>query len=230
MKVHYLIHIPEEMPGGISSWAKQNGYNESYTRFYLNEDLPDATEPDFLVVMGGPMNIYQEEKYPWLKAEKQFIKRVIEQGKKVLGVCLGAQLVAGALGSKVVKNSETEIGWFPVFKTKEGRNSELLNSISDGQLIMHWHGDTFSIPEGATHLLYSEACENQAFLYGKNALALQFHLELTTDLLRGLAALEELPNGRFVQSPKQIIESEELQAEALQSLFKLLDTFISKRH
>ncbi|VAW24412.1 Glutamine amidotransferase, class I [hydrothermal vent metagenome] len=227
MRVHYLIHIPEETPGGISDWAKQNGHSESYTRLYLNEDLPDVTEPDFLVVMGGSMNIYQEEKYPWLKAEKQFIKRVIEQGKKVLGVCLGAQLVTSALGSKVVKNGEVEIGWFPVFKTKEGRDSALLNSISEGQKIMHWHGDTFSIPGGATHLLYSEACENQAFLYGNNVLALQFHLELTTELLRGLVELEELPDGRFVQSPEQIVESEELQDEARKSLFKLLDKFVT---
>jgi GMP synthase (glutamine-hydrolysing) len=152
--------------------------------------------------MGGPMNIYEEKRYPWLADEKRIIKKAIDRGKIVIGICLGAQLIADALGSSIYKNSTREIGWFPVEKT----NSEILKFLPDYATVFHWHGETFDLPKNCTSFYRSEITENQAFIYENRVLALQFHLEMTESGGKLLCenGRDELDGTEFVMSEEEI--------------------------
>ncbi len=206
MRIHSLQHVPFEGVGAIGTWAEERGHTISRTHLSRGEPLPEPTEFDWLVVMGGPMNIYEDEKYPWLKEEKRFIKRMIEEGKVVLGICLGAQLVADVLGGRVRKNEHREIGWHPVSLTPEAQRSEAFGSLPEKFIALQWHGDTFDLPPGAIHAAKSEACINQAFQLGR-AIGLQFHLEASMESIDDLIknCSEELSGGgEFVQSAGEI--------------------------
>ncbi|MGB1409093.1 type 1 glutamine amidotransferase, partial [Alloalcanivorax venustensis] len=174
MRVHYLSHVPFEKLGTMETWLEQRGARLSATRFYQGEPLPEPEQLDTLIVMGGPMGADDEARYPWMAAEKRFIEQCIAADKKVLGVCLGAQLIARVLGAPVTANPEPEIGWFPVQSTDAGRHDPIGALFDDGAPVLHWHGDTFAIPDGAVHLARSWGCENQAFRFGDRVLALQF--------------------------------------------------------
>jgi len=155
------------------------------------------------------MGVNDEAEFPWIAAEKRLILAAIAAGKKVLGVCLGAQLIASALGSAVYKNAEREIGWFELRRTPEGAAHPLGAALPDREEVFHWHGDTFDLPTGAAWLAESEGCRNQAFAVGANVLALQFHLEMTP---AGAAALvegcrDELTAGPYIRTPKRILAS-----------------------
>ena len=151
------------------------------------------------------MNIYQYRDHPWLRAEKQLIREAVAAGRRVLGVCLGSQLIADALGGKVHQNDEREIGWFPVRAVAGGEASPF--AFPAETTVLHWHGDTFSLPPGAVWLAESDGCAHQAFAVGARVLALQFHLEMTTDDLSriALACADELTPGRYVQSAAKMI-------------------------
>jgi len=143
------------------------------------ERLPDNVEKYRLVViLGGPMNVYEEEKYPFLRDELALIESCVKKNVKLLGLCLGGQLIARALGAKVTKNPVKEIGWFDLRLTVAGKSSPLFTGLPGRFKVFQWHGDTFDIPEGSLHLADSELCKNQAFLYDNRALALQFHMEI----------------------------------------------------
>jgi GMP synthase-like glutamine amidotransferase len=157
------------------------------TRLYEGAPLPRPAELDWLIVMGGPMSVNDENRHSWLRPEKRLISQAIEAGESVLGICLGAQLIASALGARVFPNGCKEIGWFPV-RRSPGSNVELAQLFSEGPEVFHWHGDTFELPSGAVGFLQSEACSNQAFVLGSRVLGLQFHLETTP---QGAAALIE---------------------------------------
>ena len=189
IRIHWFQHVPFEGLGCIEQWATEKGHALSVTRFHRDEPLPRIGEIDWLVVMGGPMNIYEESEYPWLAREKQFIGQAIRSGKVVLGICLGAQLIAGFLGARVTPNAHKEIGWFPLELTPEAVASPLFDFLPHRLTAFHWHGDTFALPRGALRIARSEACENQAFLYDGRVVGLQFHLEFTP---QSLAAI--LPN------------------------------------
>ena len=194
MRAHYLQHVPFEGLGCIGPWLAANGHTVTCTRFWAGDALPATETVDGLIVMGGPMGVYDAALYSWMAAEKAFIKKIIAQNKPVLGICLGAQLIAEVLGAKVWKNNQREIGFFPV--------------TGDGKIFppeftaFHWHGDTFGIPAGAKHLASSAATENQAFIYKDNVLALQFHLETTEASLMSLCenCQGEIADGPFIQT------------------------------
>lgn len=210
MKLHYLQHVPFEGPANIGDWAKSQGWSLSATHLYRGDKLPAQDDFDWLVVMGGPMNIYEEDQYPWLAAEKKFIEKAIEAGKIVLGVCLGAQLIADVLGGRVVRNPHKEIGWFPVSLRPEGVESPVFTSFPPEFQALHWHGDTFSLPPGAAMLAQSEACPAQAFSYnGGRVLALQFHLESSPESVRLLVqnCSDELVDGQYIQKAEAILEN-----------------------
>ncbi|MEE9338610.1 MAG: type 1 glutamine amidotransferase [Methylococcaceae bacterium] len=164
MRIHYLQHLPFEGLSGMEPILKEKGHKLSSTHLYNNQSLPLVKDIDWLIVMGGSMNIYEEELYPWLSSEKQFIKEAINAGKIVLGICLGAQLIADALGAKIYKNKYQEIGWFNIIKSLEAENTILSTAIPEQTEVFHWHSETFDIPEGAITLAKSEACENQGFI------------------------------------------------------------------
>ncbi|MBI5416352.1 type 1 glutamine amidotransferase [Candidatus Poribacteria bacterium] len=207
MKLHYLQHVLFEDIANIREWAQNKNYLISKTLLYNNETLPDISDFDWLVVMGGPMNIYEENKYPWLIKEKKFIEKSITAGKIVIGICLGAQLIADVLGAKITKNKYKEIGWFPVTLSKGEKNISILNDIPDLFTAFHWHGDTFEIPKDAIKIAKSKACENQAFIYNNHVLGLQFHLESSVDSINKLIenCNDELIDGKYIQKSKEII-------------------------
>ena len=183
------------------------GHSLAATRFYNKEAPPKLEDIDWLIIMGGPMGAYDENVYPWLAAEKRFINQAINKGIKVLGICLGAQLIASALGAKVYPNAHNEIGWFPINLTEEGRVSTLLRRLPAEIIAFHWHGDTFDLPSGAKHLAESIACKNQAFSYGNQVLALQFHLDVRKDNIEEWvqSGTNELVKAPYIQSAEQML-------------------------
>ncbi|MEY8351724.1 type 1 glutamine amidotransferase [Lachnospiraceae bacterium 54-53] len=208
MRIYYLQHVPFENPGIILSWAEYKNYPVMCTRLYADEMLPSMEEFDWLVIMGGPMNIYQETEYPWLKREKEFIKAAIAGNKVVIGLCLGGQLIADAIGGRVIRNRYVEIGWFPVTFTKQGLSLPVLSHLPDRAVIFEWHGDTFvDLPEEAVLLAENEACENQAFSYGSRVFGFQFHMENTMHIIRDLIenCREEMVPGPYIQTADEIL-------------------------
>jgi len=229
MKIHFLLHAHFEDPGYLIDWAEINGHSHSSTFLFKNEILLGNDKFDLLVVMGGPMNIYEEEKFPWLVAEKAFIKNAIESGKKVLGICLGSQLIADALGAKVYPNKHKEIGWFPVYKNEF--NCFNCTRYHEREIVsFHWHGETFDLPAGTSRLFSSEATPNQAFAFGDNVIALQFHWEVKKENIRKMIEFSgnDLTPGKYVQSEKELLNEEIDFSIAHQNLDKILAGFLKK--
>ncbi|MDE3084933.1 MAG: type 1 glutamine amidotransferase [Verrucomicrobiota bacterium] len=209
MRVHVFQHVPFEGPAEIGRWLERRGVTPTFTHFFADTALPAVETVDWLVVMGGPMSVNDEATLPWLRIEKAFIAQAIARGATVLGVCLGAQLIAAALGGKVTRNREREIGWFPITRTAAAETHPLGRCFPTQAEVFHWHGETFSLPAGATHLLRSAACEHQACAVGERVLGLQFHLETTVESARALIdnAGDDLKPGPFVQTPTALLGS-----------------------
>ena len=230
MRFHYLQHVSFEDSAQIGEWAKERGYQVSVTKLYDDDKLPSVKDFDFLAIMGGPMNIYEYEKFPWLKAEKDFIACAIKSGVKVIGICLGGQLIADVLGGKVVRNKETEIGWFEVIKSQKTLGTSF-EKIADKFTAFHWHGDMFELPQNAILLASSKACANQAFQY-KNALALQFHIEYSKESIDAMLenCANELIDAPSIQSQEQILAASDNLTANKKMLYELLDTFLAERN
>lgn len=228
MKIHYLQHVPFEDPAGIQFWADQSGHELVGTQLYKDEKLPDIDQTDALVIMGGPMSVHDGNRYPWFQPEKAFIRECIAREKKVMGICLGAQLIADALGAKVVPMPQKEIGWFPLRWTDEATNHSMFHEMPRQQIVLHWHGDRFDIPDGSRHLATSGACETQAFLWKKHVLGLQFHMEMTRQSLAVLIANSkqefESASGPWVQKPDKILNRGQFEKNQT-VLNKLLERF-----
>ncbi len=227
MKIHVLQHVPFEDEAEIGRWAKSKGHALSKTHLYDGESFPSVEDFDFLVVMGGPMNIYEETKYSWLIGEKRFIEKAVGAGKKVLGVCLGAQLIADVLGAKIYKNGVKEIGWFPVELRPEAKESSLFSGCPEGFTPFHWHGDAFDLPPGAVHIAKSEGGVNQAFEYDRRVVGLQFHLESTQESVGRLIEHcgDEIVEGEFIQTGQEMLAERVGMEEAGSVLTILLDNF-----
>ncbi len=222
MRIHSLEHQAAEGPGKILDWASIHRHSVTRTALYANELPPALDAFDLLVVMGGGMNIYQHRDHPWLVTEKEFLRRAIDAGKPILGICLGAQLLADVLGGKVYQNPEKEIGWFPVDITDR---SAPLGAFPARMNVMHWHGDTFDLPPGARNVAASDGCPRQAFVFGDRVVGLQFHLEMGAVQVADLAnvSIEELVPARFVQTPEQLTRTPADLAASHEALFSLLD-------
>ena len=215
----------------IEVWAERRGSTISGTKLFSGEQLPSIDDFDWLVIMGGPMGVYDEGQYTWLVDEKKFIEKAIIAEKKVLGICLGAQLIAAVSGAKVYKNEYKEIGWFDVCKTPEADKSRVLAKLPESFRPLHWHGDTFDLPTGARKLAQSSACSNQAFELGERVIGLQFHLESTLDSISGLITncSEELTGGQFIQNAEQIIAQNNNVKRINQLMEILLDNMLLSR-
>ncbi len=227
LRIHYLQHVPFEGLGYIENWAKAKNYILTSTKFYENWTLPNIEDFDWLIIMGGPMGVYQEDEYSWLKAEKQFIKAAIKKNKVVIGICLGSQLIAEALGAKVYPNTKKEIGWFPVSLTEN--KLSLTDNLPKLFEVLHWHGDTFDLPKGAIHLMQTDVCKHQAFIYKDRVIGLQFHLESTPESLKQMITncRHELIADDFVQTEEDILRHIELCEQTNIILNQILDHFIS---
>ncbi|MFZ5940332.1 MAG: type 1 glutamine amidotransferase [Bacteroidota bacterium] len=218
-RFHFIQHVPFEGPGVILTWAVRNGYQISSTRVWMGEPFPETGDFDWLLIMGGPMSVNDEREFPWLIREKELVRRSVGEGKRVLGICLGAQLIASALGAEVLPNPEREIGWFPLFSEVEDETGFA------GLTAFHWHGETFRLPEGAVHLCRSEGCLNQAFRLGKHTVALQFHLEVDELSVRGMTdeMKHELIPSRYVMGPETILANLHNIRDNQRAMFSLLD-------
>jgi len=226
MRIHYLQHVSFENPGSILEWAKANNGLVTSTQLYHDEALPEVSDFDWLVVMGGPMNIYEEDQYPWLKAEKELIKAAIAANKVVIGMCLGSQLIADIIGGKVVQNNQKEIGWFPITFSEEAKASPLFAFFPEHPVVFHWHGDTFvELPEAATVIAASAACKNQAFVYQQRVFGFQFHLENTLPIIEDLIANcgDEMIPGDYVQLPDEVLAHPEYILQDNQWMAAFLD-------
>ncbi len=228
MRAHYLQHVPFEGLGSIEPWLVSAGYEITCTRLFNEEALPAIHGIDFLVVMGGPMSVNDEHLFPWLPAEKQFIYSAMDRDLPVLGICLGAQLIASAVGSAVFPNTVKEIGWYPIQKTvPDGKGVfEFPPSVE----VFHWHGETFDLPPGACLLASSEGCENQAFQMGQRVLGLQFHLETTPASAREIVThcRDELVPSTTVQSESQILAAAPEKYEIINGLMADVLRFVTR--
>lgn len=203
--VHFLQHASVEDPAAIADWVKARGHKLTTTHLYRGEMLPDLGLIDWIVIMGGPMNVYEYRSHPWLRDEKRFIEAAIRGRKTLLGVCLGAQLLADVLGAKVYQNGEKEIGWFPVSFKEVPERVRFFPGVSGELTVFHWHGDTFDLPAGSSLIASSAGCANQAFTFGERIVGLQFHLESTPASVTALLEDEgELSPSRYVQSSREI--------------------------
>ena len=206
-RAHWFQHVPFEGLGSIECWLMANGYEVTYTRLFEPHALPVLDAVDFLIVMGGPMSVNDEADYPWLVAEKAFIRNCIDAGKPVLGICLGAQLIASVLGARVFPNSLKEIGWFPIEAVPSDAESRF--KFPSSTTVFHWHGETFDLPQGAIRLAKSAGCDNQAFQYGEKVIGLQFHLETTPEAAEAIVTncRHELIPAEYVQTEADILSS-----------------------
>jgi GMP synthase-like glutamine amidotransferase len=220
MRAHFFQHVAFEGLGSIQPWLESRGAVITGTRFFEEPAaMPNTGDIDLLVVMGGPMSVNEEDLYPWLKAEKRFVEEMIKEGKSVLGICLGAQLIANALGARVYPNGEKEIGWLPV-QSVENPSKARAFSFPPQSLVFHWHGETFDLPSGAVHLARSEVCEHQAFQVGERAIGLQFHLETTQESARAIVShcRHELVPAKCIQSEEDILSASSEQYARINAL------------
>lgn len=205
MRIHYIQHVPFEEIGYVQEWMTENNIEVSATKIWESPTFPSLEDFDGLIVMGGPMGVYEEDVHEWLGAEKTFIRYAIGAGKKVMGICLGSQLIAAVLEANVYPNERKEIGWFEV--NIKPALSEWLGIISETAFTaFHWHGDTFDLPFGATNHITSAACQNQFFTYGENVTGIQFHPEATPETVKSMVenCSNELNPAEFVQSAAEI--------------------------
>lgn len=226
--IHWLQHVAFEGLGSMERWLQEKGHTLSCTRLWAGDTLPAPDSFDGLIVMGGPMGIYDHDEYPWLPVEKEFLRKVVDQKTPILGICLGAQLLADVLGTEVSANPEKEIGWFPVTRTDDVPES-FATVLPEEFAVFHWHGDTFGLPDKSVRLYSSKACLNQAFLYQEHVLGLQFHLETTiesaTTLIDNCRA--ELVDASWIMSEEEMLQAKSEFDRINKCMHKLLEQFFS---
>lgn len=206
MKIHCLQHSHLGGEIYLPTWAAEKGHDWAYSIVPAVPSLPAPEDFDCLVVLGGPMSAWDDGKHPWLTAEKRLLEAVIAAEKPILGICLGAQLLADVLGARTYAGRYKEIGWQRVAATAESRANPVGAILPDAFETFLWHGDSFDIPQGAAHIARSAAFESQAFVW-ERALALQFHLEVRPDWVRRIAGRDagELAESDYVQSLETIL-------------------------
>jgi GMP synthase (glutamine-hydrolysing) len=184
MTLLIMVHVESEGPGSILPFLEAAGVECELARLYAGESLPtDPGRYDGVISMGGSMNVYQEDEFPFLKDETLFLAKAIDSDVPVLGICLGAQMIAKACGAAVTLSPEKEVGWGQVSLTEAGRSDVLFRGLPSTMEVLQWHEDMFQIPSGGTLLAGGTACPHQAFRY-RNAFGLQFHVEVTADILK----------------------------------------------
>lgn len=208
MHIHSFQHDHFENLDFIGSWAAKYNFSTSVTRLDLNQELPLLTDFDWLVVLGGKMSVNDSDKYSWITKEIEFIRQCIDSGKIVIGICLGSQLVASALGARVFKNTEPEMGFWPVLFNTHAHNDPIFKHFPSELNVLHVHFDTFSLPNGAVSMASSAATNCQVFRVGKTVFAFQFHFEVTSENIAGfIKAVEpEIVEGKYCQTAAQILE------------------------
>ena len=229
MQVLMIKHVEIEGPGLIEYCLNQKRVPYEVVCLDSGVRLPKPEDFTHIVVLGGPMNVYEEDRYPFLKSEDLFIKEVIQKGKSILGICLGAQLMAKALGAKVFKAPVKEVGWYDVSLTRMGSRDPLFSDLPNTFSVFQWHEDTFEIPKAGKLIATASPIAHQAFRYGENAYGLQFHLEVTEEMIFDWMETYEEESGsdqtsRF--SKDQVLTETEIKIETYtKSGMKFLENF-----
>lgn len=228
MKIHYIQHVPFEGLGTIEKWTEENNFPVTGTKLYESHQFPSMDSFDTLIIMGGPMGVYDEDKHPWLIEEKNFIKKAIEAEKKVIGICLGAQLIADVMGAKVYKNPHREIGWFPLNLTREVLSSKAFEGFPVSPVVFHWHGDTFDLPDGSVLIGSTPACRNQGFILGDKIIGMQFHMDTTNKGAEDLIehCRDEIITGDYIQDAGFMLEQHRYFNRLEGYLYKFLDNLL----
>jgi len=183
MKTLVIMHVASEGPGTLGTFLESVSIDIVTARLYAGDRLPDDPRVyDAVISMGGPMNVYDEDAYPFLRDETLFLQKAISSEVPVMGICLGAQMIAKAAGARVIRSPQKEVGWRKVVLTAEGRRDSLFQRLPAVLDVLQWHEDMFEVPEGGELLATSEACPHQAFRY-RSAVGLQFHVEVTEEIL-----------------------------------------------
>ncbi|MFZ5465647.1 MAG: type 1 glutamine amidotransferase [Pseudomonadota bacterium] len=229
MNIAILQHMAHEGPGRIADWARDRGHATTTHQLHRGESLPEPDAFDLLVVLGGGMSVHDVADYPWLADERALIGDALSAGRQVVGICLGAQQIAHALGAKVQPNGEREVGFWPVRKLAEGQ------PLPDELTVLHWHGDTFELPAGASLLATSAACRHQVFLAADGrALGLQCHLEATPGMVESFCREDAgylIPppgQGRWMQDAARMLAEQDAYGPMGAALFNLLDAFTAQ--
>ncbi len=193
MKILVLQHLAVEHPGVFRDFLREDGFTWHTVELDQGEPIPDLEAFDVMMVMGGPQDVWQEDLFPWLVPEKAAIRRfVADLGRPYLGICLGHQLLADALGGRVGLGARPEVGTLTISQTDAGRKDPLFAGVPDPIEVLQWHGaEVQQLPKGAVQLARSDVCENQAFRYGKHAYGLQCHVEVTSETVADWAAIPE---------------------------------------
>lgn len=210
MHIHFIQHAPFEHPGSIINWAMEKGHQFATTRLYLGERLPALDAIDFLILMGGPQSTRELDCFPYLEEEAKFTRHAMQSDIPVLGICLGAQLIALSLGAEAKVSPQKEIGMYPVQLTAQAGDDPVFSTWPHSLEVMHWHGEMAGFAQGCVLLAKSEGCPIQAFRYGDRVYALQFHLEMTKDLAQEMIenCSDDLIPGSFIQDARSILEAD----------------------
>jgi GMP synthase (glutamine-hydrolysing) len=208
-----IRHVAFEDLGSFEPVLAERGFRVRYVEASDGLSDVDGSEPALVIVLGGPIGAYEDAIYPFLTQELRLLERRLAADRPMLGICLGAQLMARALGARVYPGSRNEIGWGPLTLSPEGRQSPLVRLAGHGQAVLHWHGDTFDVPAGAIRLASTSLYENQAFSWGHCALALQFHPEVTASGLERwfvghaceIAATPDISVGRLREDTRRFV-------------------------
>jgi GMP synthase-like glutamine amidotransferase len=221
--VTIIRHVPFEDIGHIGPILSGRGHDIEYRT--LGETL-DLGRSDALIIMGGPMSVNDPD--PWVSIEIQAIEEAMRRAIPVLGICLGAQLIAKALGQPVTRNPVKEIGWYPIHWRNEAAADPLFHSLHSPETLFHWHGETFGLPEGSVWLAYSERCPHQAFRYGTNIYGLQFHPEVTPEMIADWSRQDQMcAEARELDSPLNPDLNSARQSEVAHLVFgRWADTFL----
>jgi len=229
MRTHWLQHVEYEGLGALAPRLAARGLPLQRTRVFAGEPLPAASDIGFLVVLGGPMSVNDEATLPWLAPEKALIREVIARGTPVLGICLGAQLMAAALGAAVGASPEREVGWWPVQAVPPPPSPPFPVFPFPAEVTaLHWHGESFALPAGAVHLARSAGCPHQGLQAGRRAIGLQFHPEADPDWARAVLAHspESLAPGPYVMRREDLLAGLPARCRAGNALLDRLLEFI----
>lgn len=229
MKISYIQHVEFEGLGSIEDWAIMRGHELHRINAYEPDcRWPSIEDFDLLIIMGGPMGVDDIKKYPWLSNELRFLKEANQARKRMIGICLGAQILARILNAKVYKNHEKEIGWYKVNRTNTIDSINYFPMLTSEMIVFHWHGETFDIPEKSIHLWESGACRNQAFIYENRILAFQFHFEMKPHNIKNLIknCSDELVDSKFIQTETEILSQITNCDQNKVILYSILDEYI----